>query len=158
MEIGSMSGMQQGMPMDGMRRPKGPPPDAEKMSASIMEQQDTDGDGLLSDTELGIESDSDLLSSLDEDGDGFLSQTELQSGIQTTIDAMKAGFDSGTMPSTETADLMQQLHSLSGENKGNRSKGTQAYELMQQSMFGGSQDASSYNTDQMLLEQLNIAV
>lgn len=162
MEIGSMNGMQQGMRMEGMRPPppKGDPAEhAEEMSAKIMEQQDADGDGLLSTGEF----DSDLLAALDEDGDGVLSQTELQTGIQSKMEEGKAAFEAGEMPSDENREFMQQMHSLAGESMlgdsgGSRAKASEAYQLMQDAMFGGNQDSSTFNTDQMLLDQLNLAV
>lgn len=158
MEIGSMGGMQPGMPMDGMRGMRGPKGDpaehAEKMSARIMEQQDADGDGQLSTGEF----DSDLLAALDEDGDGILSQTELQTGLQAKMEEGKAAFEAGGEPSAENREFMQKMHSMAGESRGSRAKATQAYGLMQEVMFGGSQDASTYNTDQLLLDSLSLSV
>ncbi|MGL1861359.1 MAG: hypothetical protein OCC46_02420 [Pseudodesulfovibrio sp.] len=162
MEIGSMGGMQQASQMNGMRRPHGPPPDAEELSSKIMEEQDADGDGLLSNGEF----DSDLLAALDENQDGTLSQAELQAGLQTKLDEGKAAFDSGEMPSTENMEFMQKMHAMAGDNPqggnsqgGSRSKASEAYSLMQESMFGASSSSgSSYNTDQLLLDNLNLTV
>lgn len=158
MEIGSLNGMQSGMDMQrmGRRPPMGDPAEhAEKMSAKIMEEQDSDGDGQLSSSEF----DSELLANLDEDGDGILSQAELQTGLQTAMEEGKAAFESGGQPSAENREFMQQMHSMAGgPPPGNRAKASQAYSMMQEKMSGGFEEASSYNTDQMLLEQLNMAV
>lgn len=152
MEIGSMGGMQQGMGMRPMRPPQGDPAEhAEKMSAKIMEQQDADEDGLLSTEELDG---SDVLAALDEDGDGFLSQAELQTGLQANMEAAKAAFDAGNMPSDETRTLMEEMRSLAGMEKGGPGKAAQAYGQMQEAMLNGSE----YNTDQALLDNLSVVV
>lgn len=156
MEVGSMEGMRmQGMRPQGGRRPEGDPAEhAEKLSNRIMEEQDTDGDGLLGAGEF----DSDLLAALDEDGDGVLSQEELQSGIQSRMEEGKAAFESGEMPSAENREFMQTMHSLAGdEPRGSRAMASRAYGMMQESMVGNGQ-AASYNTDQMLLDSLDLAV
>lgn len=156
MEIGSLSGMQQSSGMRPMRPPKGDPAEhAEKMAARIMEQQDTNDDGLLNTDEL--DGDSDLIAKLDQDGDGILSQTELQTGLQTAMEEGKAAFDSGGMPSEENRELMEKMRSMAGPPpEGMRPKATQAYGLMQEAMFG--EGSNSYNTDQLLLESLNVTV
>lgn len=160
MEIGSISGMQQSMAMGQMRPP--PPGDSTeesgKMSSLIMEQQDADSDGLLSADELGSSIDSEVIDELDTNGDGFVSQEELQAGLKSNMDTMKASFESGSMPTEEAHAFMEQMHSLAGDNPGTRNKATEAYGLMQNALFGGSQEASSYNTDQLLLENLSMTV
>lgn len=156
MEIGSLGGMQQGMGMRPMRPPHGDPAQhAEKMSAEIMKAQDADEDGLLSSEELDG---SDVLAALDEDGDGFLSQMELQTGLQAKMEEGKAAFESGSEPSAENREFMQEMHSLAGHERGGLGKAAQAYGLMQEAMTGGDQTASPYNTDQLLLESLSVTV
>ena len=162
MEIGSTSGMQQGLRMEGMRPP--PPPEnsaehAEEMSTKFIDELDTNGDGVLSAEELAL--DSDEFADIDGDGDGLVSQEELKAAMQAQMEEMKAQFEAdgaNGMTPPEASGLMQKMHDMAGENTETRAKASQAYELMQESMFGGSRDASSYNVDQMLLEQLNIAV
>lgn len=162
MEIGSMGGMTQGMSMEGMRPmrpPSGDPAEhAEKMSAKIMEKQDADGDGQLSANEF----DSDLLAALDENEDGILSQEELQSGLQSKMEEGKAAFESGGVPSSENRAFMQQMFDLAGPPEGgmnSQAKATQAYSLMQEAMFGtDTQYGSSYDTNQMALDNLSLVV
>ena len=157
-----MSGMSQGMSMERMRPmrpPSGDPAeDAEKMSAKIMEKQDADGDGQLSTTEF----DSDLLSALDENQDGVLSQEELQSGLESKMEEGMAAFESGGIPSSENRAFMQQMFDLAGPPEGpmnSQAKATEAYGMMQEAMFGAdTQYGSSYNTDQMVLDNLSLVV
>ncbi len=161
MDIGSMGRMQPGFQMGGMggmRPPQGDPAKhAEEMSARLLEQQDADGDGLLSTEEFSI--DSDKFAKIDEDGDGFLSQAELQVGAEAKMAEMKARFESegmnGMMPPADMA-TMQQMQAMGG-GMGNQAMASEAYGTMQASMFGASQNASAYS-DQLLLEQLSVTV
>jgi len=162
MEIGSTSGMQQGMRMDGMRPPP-PPKDAakaaEEVSNKFIDELDTDGDGVLSNEELSLASDE--FAEIDTDGDNLVSQEELKTSMQSQMEEMKAKFEAGGtngMTPPEASGLMQLVHEMGSENMGSRAKASQAYESMQSNMFSGSQAGASYNTDQMLLEQLNMAV
>lgn len=153
MEISSMSGMQPGMSMGSMRPPPpgGDPAErAEEMTSKIMENQDSDGDGLLSSSEF----DSELLAKIDEDGDGNLSQAELQAGIQSAMEEGKAAFESGSAPSEDNRAFMQQMHELSGIEPPPPPKemAANAYAA------SAASAASSYNTDQLLLESLDVAV
>lgn len=157
MEISSMGSMQQGMSMDGRRRPPGDPAeDVEKMSNEVMEQQDADEDGLLTVEEL--DGDSDLLAKLDEDGDGVLSQTELQTGLHNSMESAKAAIESGNAPSDEDRELMQQMHALVGDSMEPPDKAAQAYTMTQDSTTDSSMEVSSYNTDQMLIDSLSLTV
>lgn len=162
MEIGSLGGMHQSMGAMRSQRPlHGDPAErADAVSAAIMEQQDSDADGLLTKTELGDASD--LIAQLDGDGDGVLSQAELQTGLQTAMEEGKAALQSGNLPSAETRELMQTMQSLSGmkgpSHGGNKAMASQAYGMMQEALFGGSQETASFNPDQLLLENLNMTV
>lgn len=163
MEIGSIGGMQQAFQTNAMRPPGNRPPrdpaeKAEGMSGRIMEQNDADGDGLLSTDELGSSFDSDVLAALDTDEDGLLSQEELQSGIQSRLEEGRAAFESGSEPSAENRDFMQQMHSLAGDPPPNKAKATKAYGMMQQAMTDGYGESSSSDPDQLLLDSLNVAV
>lgn len=162
MEISSTSGMQQGLRMDGMRPP---PPSgdsaeqAEEASSQFIDELDTNGDGVLSLEELSL--DSDEFADIDEDGDGLVSQEELKSALEAQMEEMKAKFESegaSGMTPPEVSGLMQKMHDMAGENMDTRAKASQAYELMQENLSGSSSDTSSYNLDEVLLEQLNIAV
>lgn len=161
MEISSVSGLQQGLRMNGMR--PSPPEDsaeqAEEASTQFIDELDTNGDGVLSAEELGL--DDDEFADIDEDGDGLVSQEELKAEMQAQMEKMKAQFESegaNGMTPPEASGLMQKVHDMAGESMETRAKASQAYESMQESMSGSSQDTSSYNVDQMLLEQLDIAV
>ena len=81
MEISSVSGLQQGLRMNGMR--PSPPEDsaeqAEEASTQFIDELDTNGDGVLSAEELGL--DDDEFADIDEDGDGLVSQEELKAEI-----------------------------------------------------------------------------
>lgn len=157
MEIGSTSGMQ-GMAMgemSGMRRPPAPPADhAEKMSASIMEQQDADEDGLLTADEIASGTDSDLIAKLDQDGDGALSQAELQSGLESHMDRMESAFASGESLSEEDRAFMDQIHELAGPPPNAQKKAAEAYETIQEATV----NSVNYDSDQVLLESLSATI
>lgn len=162
MEIGSIGGMPQGMAMNGMR-PQGPPPGdpderASELSSKIMENADSDGDGLLSTEELGSSFSSDMLDALDTDGDGLLSEEELSDGISSKMQEGRDAFMSGSKPSDENKGFMETVHSLAGEEMPppppNRAQAAQAYSMMQEAMFAGT----ASNTDQLLLDSLDTAV
>ncbi|XPV75598.1 MAG: hypothetical protein ACNI27_13260 [Desulfovibrio sp.] len=161
MQIGSMTGSSSfsatGMQgMQGMRGQRGGPPPggaekhAEEVSTNMIDELDTNGDGVLSADELSSV-ESDFFSTTDADGDGLLTQEELQSGVQSQMEDMKSRFEAGA-PTTADLELMQEFRSFSNEkpNMQMRQKAAEAY--------SASSESSSYNADQMLLEQLNVAV
>lgn len=78
-----IQGMGQMMPFFGAGSMK--PPDAIEMSGKILEEKDSDGDGVLSIGELGISED--RFSAADTDGDGFLSQDELIADISKMMES-----------------------------------------------------------------------
>jgi len=63
-------------------RPMGPPPpmDASQMVSKIMEEEDSDGNGVLSASETKL--DSGVFKKMDTDGDGSLTTDELVAGLQ----------------------------------------------------------------------------
>jgi len=158
MEIGSIDGMQQGMSMSGLRRPPGEPSeDAEDMSTKIVDEQDTNEDGLLSAEELG--EDSDVIANLDEDGDGLLSQSELQSGLQAKMEEAQSSFESGTQPSAENREFMEQMQSLTGMTTGEPAQASQTYAAEQSTTTTSEElDLSSSSYDQLLLDGLNLTI
>lgn len=86
--------------------PQGPPPpkSADDMASEAITNNDTDGDGSLSSSELsGLSSES--FSKLDTDGDGKLSQAELQAAIQTQTDSMKSIMESDDSEETKQQKL-----------------------------------------------------
>ncbi|MCM0754013.1 EF-hand domain-containing protein [Desulfovibrio aminophilus] len=76
--------IQSGMGQDG----EGP---EAQMAADILGKYDTDGDGLLSAEESGL--DAEKLASYDTDGDGLLSSSEIQAGLKADHEAMMAQGD-----------------------------------------------------------------
>ena len=176
MEIGSLSAAQSGFRtggMGGMRRPHGDPEQmAEELSAKIMERKDGDGDGLLSAQEFDI--DSEKFANLDKNGDNLLSQDELTDGVASKMDEMRSRFQAGdfdgiSLPGMEDmgtmADMMgrmdqeamQRMRSMSGGSR-SQAMASQAYAMMQEAMYGSDAQETSANTDQMLLDALNVAV
>jgi Ca2+-binding EF-hand superfamily protein len=63
-------------------------PEADEVVSSIFEQDDADGDGLLSLEETPL--DEDRFSSIDTDGDGFISSEELSSDMQAHMEQSAA--------------------------------------------------------------------
>jgi len=59
-------------------------PDSDEIAASIVEQDDADGDGLLSLEETPL--DEDRFSTIDADGDGFISAEELSADAQSNME------------------------------------------------------------------------
>ena len=74
-------------------QPPPPPPSAEESSKSVVDDRDTNGDGVLSAEELAVSDE--LFGQVDADGDGFVSQEEL-------ADAFSANMP-GAMAEEETA-------------------------------------------------------
>jgi hypothetical protein len=72
------------MPMQGMP-PK--PPSAADIGQKTIEEKDTDGDGVLSSSELGISEEN--FSLLDTDGDGVVSQEELVARISEKLQLLE---------------------------------------------------------------------
>ncbi|MDD3312896.1 EF-hand domain-containing protein [Pseudodesulfovibrio sp.] len=97
MEISSVSGLHAGMSLGGMRpSAAGDSEDfAEKMSATVLEDNDADGDGLVSADEFS--GDEDFFTSIDEDGDGFLTEEELLNDAKAKLAEMQANFGTGEM-------------------------------------------------------------
>ncbi len=69
--------------------------DPDEFAASIVEQDDADGDGLLSLEETPL--DEDRFNSMDSDGDGFVSAEELSADAQERMDEMSAFMGQLTM-------------------------------------------------------------
>jgi Ca2+-binding EF-hand superfamily protein len=67
----------------------------ERLANSILNEKDTNGDGVLSAEELGVSSTQ--LSELDSDGDGTISQSELTEGLKSQREEMMAE-NGGAMP------------------------------------------------------------
>lgn len=75
------------------------PPDMEQkdseMAQGILEEKDTDGDGVLSAEELGVSAEN--LSAVDTDGDGVVSESELTASLKSQREQMMAE-NGGQMP------------------------------------------------------------
>lgn len=71
-------------------------PDADEVSASVIANSDTDGDGALSADEVNVSSA--LFSSLDTDGDGVVSQEELAAAFTNTFAEMDQELASSGQP------------------------------------------------------------
>lgn len=63
------------------------PPSASDLASKIMEEKDSDADGLLSIEEIGLSEEA--FSNLDLNGDGSVSSDELQESISSMLDGMK---------------------------------------------------------------------
>jgi len=136
MDISSVSGMQVGMSLGGMRpSATGDSEDfAEAMSTKFLEDNDADGDGLVSADEFS--EDEDLFDSIDEDGDGFLSEEELLSDAKAKVAEMQANFGTGDMSG------MASPPPPSGDEDGMSTEATE-----QQGESGGGQSASGSSSD-----------
>lgn len=153
MDISTLSSVSQGFGMEGIRamrghpRPTGDPEaDAEKFSTKIMEENDADGDGLLSLEELEI--DSEHFAKIDTDGDNLLSKEELQSDMQSKMEEMKAKFEAGEMPP------MGGMQSGAGGSLSMQMQGAKLYEHIQQ--FADSEAVASQSQTSYLVESLNL--
>lgn len=78
-------------------------PNTLQMASDIFSQNDTDNDGLLTLSELGI--DEDLFSSIDEDGDGNITQNELAQGLTALFESV----ESGEKSKDEAGEVLSQL-------------------------------------------------
>jgi len=106
MGISSIGGIAQAFPMEGMRPPQGSPPGGPAERAEALASEiagGSGGDGLLS------------AGKLDSDKDGLLSPEGLRTGIQSRMEEAQSGFGSGTMPSEDNREFMEQIHALAGE-------------------------------------------
>lgn len=159
MEIGSM-GSTSGMDFSAMKPPKMDSEErAEELASKIAENNDADGDGLLSAEELGDDIDSDTLAALDSDEDGLLSQEELKAGIQSKMEEAEAGFATGTAPSASNMAFMESMHSLAGESMPEPGKAAQAYASTQETSADATGvDVETYSSEQMTLDTLNALV
>lgn len=99
-----MSGMSE--MSSAIRSPRGGPQDPEEFASSIMEQDDTDGDGLLSLGETPL--DEDRFNSIDADGDGYLSREELSDDFESHMEELmnKASM---TMQSMDPSAMAQAI-------------------------------------------------
>jgi len=115
--------------------PPGPPPaqgSAEDMAASILEQDDTDGDGVISVDEA--QCDSSVFKEIDTDGDGYLTTEELQ----TNFEKMEAEREteqsqSATSSTSTTGSDYQTLLDVINQNQASSAYSSQnwLYEMLQ---------------------------
>lgn len=146
MEIGSMNsmaglmGMQGGM-MQGMQRPSDP----SEASSKFVDAMDSDGDGVLSETEFSVDGESsessEVFDVLDTNEDGFVSQEELEADMQSKMDSMQARAQSGSFGGIQTggdSKTFQQLLDMIGSGADqDQPQGVEQYARMQESMPGG---------------------
>jgi hypothetical protein len=127
----------------------------QEMADSIMKLKDTNGDGSLSASELGVTSDQ--LSQLDTDGDGVVSSSELTSGLASERQSMMAQ-SGGAMPppppsdasSTEGTDSSDSSTSAAGSTSAasstsstsSASRDSQSIDAMMERMFSSSSSSS----------------
>jgi hypothetical protein len=78
-----------------MQARRNEPPDPDEMAASIVEQDDQDGDGLLSLSETPL--DEDRFDEIDADGDGFISADELSADAQEHMSEAPTGMQGMAM-------------------------------------------------------------
>lgn len=97
-----------GMLQSNAMRPPGGSQDPDEFASTIIGQDDTDGDGLLSLGETPLEEDK--FNSIDTDGDGYLSEDELSADFQSRMDelANKASmFMQGLDPSAMAQSIVE---------------------------------------------------
>ena len=82
---------------------QGQGPNASQVASDVFNAGDTDGDGLMTQTELGISDD--LFSSLDSDEDGSITQDELEEGLSTLFSSV----DSGETSKEEAGSVLSAL-------------------------------------------------
>ena len=116
--------------------PPPPPPDSSQMVSDIMENTDTDGDGVLSVSETGLSSEE--FSILDTDSDGSVTTDELKSGIEARkaeMDEERETMASEASQSTSTSDtsLESLLESLTVNDASNAYSDQSWYSLLQSS-------------------------
>lgn len=135
MEISSLSGMQVGMSLGSIRRSSSDDTEsfATEMSTKFLQDNDADGDGLVSAAECS--EDEDFFNSIDEDGDGFLSQDELLNDAKAKLAEMQNSFGTGDMngvslsstlsgdESDDTAEASEAQASGSGSGSSSGSSG-----------------------------------
>ncbi|MCJ2164539.1 MULTISPECIES: EF-hand domain-containing protein [unclassified Pseudodesulfovibrio] len=143
MEIGSVSsmtgmmGMQGGM-MQGMEKP-----DASEASSDFIDAMDSDGDGLLSESEFAVgdgeTQSTEAFDALDTNEDGFVSQEELEADMESRLGKMADQLSSGSMFSgieSGDSDQFQQLLNMVGSGSGQtQAGGAEAYGQMQEGTF-----------------------
>jgi len=103
-----MSGMT-GMSQSNGMRPPGGTQDPDEFASSIIEHDDTDGDGLLSLGETPL--DEDKFNSIDTDGDGYLTQDELSADFQSHMNELQSKasmFMQGLDPSAMAQSIVDQ--------------------------------------------------
>ena len=97
---------------------RGEAPDASSLASSILENQDTDGDGSLSASESSLSSTN--FNTLDTNGDGKVSIEELTAGVKARISEMESARSasastsdsSSTLTSTSNSDSQSAIQSL----------------------------------------------
>jgi len=138
-------GGMQGMAMQGMGGmmgmqgppPMGPPPSASEMAASILEEEDTDGDGVLSATES--KADSDIFTEIDADSDGVLTVDELEAHFEERESEMAANAAGATQQGVSNMDAgFQSLFEILSRNEASSAYGSQSwlYEMLQSASQG----------------------
>lgn len=122
--------------MGGMPRiagmPGGPPPDPAEMAARILEEEDTNGDGLISADEARI--DSERFGEIDSDGDGLLTAEELQANFESRQAEMARRMLQQGFPSQQDGDNgLQSLAQALAQNEGAGTYGAQSwlYDMLQ---------------------------
>ena len=148
-----MTEMQANFSSQGMNgdAPPPPPPGGEGPSGA-MEQQGS-GSGETTSDSSGDSTDD----AIDTNGDGVISHEELMAYLQSTMGSMAAESASATQATGASAQFMEQMGIMPGLSSGSLGRAADAYS-MQQSMFGESQDASSYVYGQTFQEGLRISV
>ncbi|GAB7023229.1 EF-hand domain-containing protein [Salidesulfovibrio brasiliensis] len=140
MEIGGSGAMYVAERPGQMRHGGRERPNASTMASSALSELDTNEDGVLSNEELGI--DSDKFSKQDTDGDGVLNRSELEAGAQAHIEKMRQRFEMGQeMESAEMAD---------------RSMAMQAYENAGSASSLYASGAAAGANNQMVSQALNL--
>ncbi|MEF2230740.1 MAG: EF-hand domain-containing protein [Pseudodesulfovibrio sp.] len=158
-----MTEMQASFDSKGMNgeAPPSPPSGGEGQSSSgVTEEQDSSESGESGgDTgQAASASSSDSTDSIDTNGDGVISQEELMAYLQATMGSMVADSATATQSSGASQQFMEQTGATSGLSSGSQNRAIDAYDSMQQSMFGESQDASLYTYSQTFQESLSLTV
>ncbi|MCC6490094.1 MAG: EF-hand domain-containing protein [Candidatus Hydrogenedentes bacterium] len=77
----SLYSMQSMQKMGGMNAMRGTPPSSSDMAAHILEEEDSDGDGMISLSETKLSED--MFNEIDSDGDGLLTTDEIEASFES---------------------------------------------------------------------------
>jgi len=157
-----MTEMQANMESQATNGEAPPPPpsgDGEQSSSGVMEQQASSDSGTSGESsDSGSSSGDSSTDAMDTNGDGVVSQEELMAYLRTHMGSMVADSASASESTGASQQVLEQMNAMSGSSSADLGRAADAYGAMQQSMFGESQDASSYMYGQTYQEGISLTV